>query len=96
VSHTDAGLHSPVGQRHLDAPRLASDEHAAFMDELVGDSFVILGGPAGDSEQTLHVVETTDENEVRGLAACPKSGRTSGLLLRWTLAEMMRVWPPLY
>ena len=24
-THTDAGLHSPVGQRHFDAPRLASE-----------------------------------------------------------------------
>ena len=32
------------------------DEHAAFMDGLVDDGFIILGGPVGDGEQTLHVV----------------------------------------
>lgn len=41
------------------------DEHAAFMDGLVDDGFVILGGPVGDGEQTLHVVEAADEHAVR-------------------------------
>lgn len=41
------------------------DEHAAFMDKLVDDGFVILGGPVGDGEQTLHAVEAADENEIR-------------------------------
>ena len=40
-------------------------EHAAFMDGLVEDGFVILGGPVGDGEQTLHVIEAADDNEVR-------------------------------
>jgi uncharacterized protein YciI len=43
----------------------AWDGHAAFMDGLVDDGFVILGGPVGDGEQTLHVIEAADENEVR-------------------------------
>jgi hypothetical protein len=25
LTHTEAGVHSPVGQRHFDVPRLASD-----------------------------------------------------------------------
>jgi hypothetical protein len=41
------------------------DEHAAFMDGLVDDGFVILGGPVGNGEQTLHVVETADERDVK-------------------------------
>jgi uncharacterized protein YciI len=40
------------------------DEHAAFMDGLVEDGFVILGGPVGDGEQTLHVIEAADENDI--------------------------------
>src|SRR5256885_14530794 len=40
-------------------------EHAAFMDGLVGDGFIILGGPVGDGEQTLHVVEAGGEGEIR-------------------------------
>ena len=41
------------------------DEHAAFMDGLVDDGFIILGGPVGNGEQTLHAVEAADENEIR-------------------------------
>jgi uncharacterized protein YciI len=40
-------------------------EHAAFMDDLVADGFVVFGGPVGDEQQTLHLVEATDEAEVR-------------------------------
>lgn len=40
-------------------------EHAAFMDALVADGFVLLGGPVGDGRQTLHVVEAPDEDDVR-------------------------------
>jgi uncharacterized protein YciI len=40
------------------------DEHASFMDQLVADGFVVLGGPIGDGEQVLLVVEATDEREV--------------------------------
>jgi uncharacterized protein YciI len=43
----------------------AWDEHAAFMDGLVNEGFIILGGPVGDGEQTLHVVEAADENQIR-------------------------------
>ena len=32
---------------------------------LVDDGFVILGGPVGDGEQTLHVVEAADESEIK-------------------------------
>lgn len=41
------------------------DEHAAFMDGLVEDGFILLGGPVGEHRQTLHVVEAADEREVR-------------------------------
>lgn len=65
------------------------DEHAAFMDELVGDGFVILGGPVGDGEQTLHVVEAADENEVRTrLAGDPWASAgllQIGTIERWAL-----------
>jgi uncharacterized protein YciI len=43
----------------------AWDEHAAFMDALVDDGFVILGGPIGDGKQTMLVIEATDEDEVK-------------------------------
>jgi hypothetical protein len=43
----------------------AWDEHAAFMDALVDGGFVLLGGPISDGSRTLHLVEATDEPEIR-------------------------------
>lgn len=40
------------------------DGHATFMDGLVDDGFVFLGGPIGDSDRNLLVVEATDEGEI--------------------------------
>jgi hypothetical protein len=39
-------------------------EHAGFMDELVADGFVLLGGPIGDGERVLLAVEAADEQEI--------------------------------
>ncbi|PZS34860.1 MAG: hypothetical protein DLM58_04985 [Pseudonocardiales bacterium] len=39
--------------------------HAAFMDGLVVDGLILVGGPVGDGQQTMHVVEARDEAEVR-------------------------------
>jgi len=41
------------------------DAHAAFMDGLVDDGFLILGGPVGNGERTLHAVAAADEQEIR-------------------------------
>lgn len=40
-------------------------EHAAFMDGLVDESFVVVGGPVGSGERTLHVVDVPDEQAVK-------------------------------
>jgi uncharacterized protein len=47
------------------------DEHAAFMDRLAEDGFIVLGGPIGegDGENTLLVIEADDEASVRGRLA---------------------------
>jgi uncharacterized protein YciI len=47
------------------------DEHAAFMDALVDEGFVVLGGPIGDGdgENTLLVIDGEDEAQVRGRLA---------------------------
>jgi uncharacterized protein YciI len=45
------------------------DEHAAFMDRLVDEGFVLLGGPLGDGERVLLVVEAADEAELRARLA---------------------------
>jgi uncharacterized protein YciI len=41
------------------------DEHAAFIDRLVEDGFILLGGPLIDEGGALLVVRARDENEVR-------------------------------
>lgn len=58
----------------------AWDQHAAFMDRLVDNGFVVVGGPVGDGEQTLHLIEGADENDPRArLAEDPWA--SAGLLL---------------
>jgi uncharacterized protein YciI len=39
--------------------------HAAFMDGLVDSGFIVLGGPLGDEERVVHVVEAESERTVR-------------------------------
>jgi hypothetical protein len=51
------------------------DEHATFMDGLVEDGFVLLGGVLGDEVRTAHAVEASSEEEIREQFACdPWSG----------------------
>jgi uncharacterized protein YciI len=65
------------------APRREQDgwaEHAAFMDQLVEDGFVVLGGPIGDGERVLVIVDACGEDELRArLAADP--WERSGMLV---------------
>jgi hypothetical protein len=50
-------------------------EHAAFMDGLVDDGFIVLGGVLGDELRTAHAVEAGSEGEIREtLARDPWSG----------------------
>jgi uncharacterized protein YciI len=41
------------------------DEHARFMDGLVADGFIILGGPLEGDRETLHVVDAESKDEIR-------------------------------
>ena len=66
------------------------DEHAAFMDGLVNDGFIILGGPLGNGEQTLHVVEAADENEIATRLA--EDPWASAGLLRIGTIERWALW----
>ena len=51
------------------------DAHAAFMDALAADGFILVGGPLGDGVHTLHLVEALDEDTItRRLAEDPWSG----------------------
>ena len=49
--------------------------HAAFMDALVDDGVIVLGGPLGDEVRVVHAVEAASEAAVRAtLARDPWSG----------------------
>jgi hypothetical protein len=51
------------------------DEHAQFMDALVDDGFIVLGGPLGDEVRVMHAVEAESEEAIRArLAQDPWSG----------------------
>jgi uncharacterized protein YciI len=66
------------------------DAHASFMDALVADGFIILGGPVGDGERSLHVVEAPDQECVRArLAGDPWA---SAGLLRISSIEPWALW----
>jgi hypothetical protein len=45
------------------------DAHAAFMDGLVDDGFIRLGGPLGDEHRVVHVVEAESEDAIRATLA---------------------------
>ena len=67
----------------------AWDEHAAFMDGLVDDGFLILGGPIGDGERTMHVIEAADEQEIHARFAqdpwAPMALLRIGKIEPWTI-----------
>jgi uncharacterized protein YciI len=43
--------------------------HASFMDGLVDDGFIILGGPLADEHRVVHVVEAESETAIRARLA---------------------------
>ena len=45
------------------------DGHAAFMDRLAGEGKVVLGGPAGDGDEVLVLVDAPDTDAVRAILA---------------------------
>ena len=50
----------------------AWDEHASFMDGLVDEGLVVLGGPLAGGERALLLIEASDESEIRSrLSADP-------------------------
>jgi hypothetical protein len=83
-------VHGPLwDDAHGIREQRAWDEHAAFMDGLVDDGFVILGGPIGDGEQTLLVIEATDELVVKQRLGedpwAPRGLLQIGSLQPWTI-----------
>jgi uncharacterized protein YciI len=41
------------------------EEHARFMDSLVDDGFILLGGPLEGGREVLHIVDAASEEAVR-------------------------------
>jgi len=65
------------------------DEHAAYMDRLVADGRVILGGPIGDGTEVLVVHDAADEDDLRAtLAADPWVDR----ILRVSRIQPWTLW----
>jgi hypothetical protein len=51
------------------------EEHAAFMDALVEDGFLVLGGPLADEQRVVHAVEAASDEGIRStLERDPWSG----------------------
>jgi uncharacterized protein YciI len=66
------------------------DEHAAFMDRLVAERFIVLGGPVGedDGDYALLVVEADSEADVRARLADDPWGEdmlATESIERWTI-----------
>ncbi len=62
--------------------------HASFMDGLVETGFIVLGGPLGDEQRVVHVVEAESEEAIRAtLARDPWSGThlRVGAIDPWTI-----------
>jgi hypothetical protein len=50
-------------------------DHAAYMDGLVDEGFIVLGGPLADERRVVHAVESPSADDVRArLAGDPWSG----------------------
>jgi uncharacterized protein YciI len=45
------------------------DDHAAFMESLVDDGFIVLGGPLDDEHRVIHAIEAGSEDEIRSTLA---------------------------
>jgi uncharacterized protein YciI len=58
-------------------------EDAAFMDGLVADGLILMGGPLGDGQQTLHIVEAPDEDLIRHRLAQDPWAVTGLLKVGW-------------
>ena len=65
------------------------DEHARFMNGLVDEGFIVLGGPLEGERETLHVVHAASDEEIRTRFA-QDNWASNGMLTvrsveRWTI-----------
>jgi uncharacterized protein YciI len=56
------------------------EDHAEFMDGLVDDGFLVLGGPLADDVRTVHAVQADSEEQVRATFACDPWSETHLLI----------------
>jgi hypothetical protein len=77
---------------HARSPRQQAgwNEHAAFMDSLVEDGFVILGGPVGRGTRFVFAVDATSEAEITDRLADDPWEPVG--VLRTTLVEPWALW----
>jgi uncharacterized protein YciI len=65
------------------------DEHARFMDSLVEEGFIVLGGPLADGREVLHVISAASEPAVRERLAHDNWAQNGMLALKsveaWTI-----------
>jgi hypothetical protein len=64
------------------------DEHAAFMDGVAEDGFIVLGGPLAEGSRAMHVVDAQGEREVEErFAEDPWAGDMLRIasIERWTI-----------
>jgi uncharacterized protein YciI len=65
------------------------NEHAAFMNALVDDGFIVLGGPLDNGRDAFHVVDAASEQDVRARFAEDPWARNGMLTVksveRWTI-----------
>lgn len=65
------------------------DEHAAFMDALVDDGFVILGGPLDNAEKVLLIINAESQQAVEARLAddpwLPMGIRRIASIERWEI-----------
>jgi uncharacterized protein YciI len=64
------------------------EEHAAFMDGLVDDGVIVLGGPLADEFRVVHAVDAESEDAVRATLARDPWSETHlrvGAIEPWTI-----------
>jgi uncharacterized protein YciI len=62
--------------------------HASFMDGLVDEGFIVLGGPLADEHRVAHVVEAESEDAIRATLARDPWSETHlrvGTIDPWTI-----------
>ncbi len=62
IMMSTAGPHRDMGKGTREQPLW--DEHAAFIDRLVDEGFIVLGGPLVDEGGAMLIVRAEDEDEV--------------------------------